>query len=926
MNKVSWNKVQTAIDEILDLPKEEQLAYIEKKYQHSEELKLEITELLQSISDSEGWLENPDTYRSELLFSSSHDSYAPDMTGQKIGAYRLKNLIGHGGMGSVFLAEREDGNFSQTVSLKLVRREMATPSNKARFRREQQILAGLSHANIARLYDGGVSSDGLPYLVMEYVDGKPITKYCDDNKLTVHERIELFKQVCRAVQYAHSNLVIHRDLKPDNIFVTGNGQVKVLDFGIAKLLDPEPDSSIMQTQEGSRILTLHFAAPEQVTGDKLTTSVDIYALGNLFFQLIAGIQPFDLRDKERKEIEDIITYTAAPNPARRFSGLPGKNKLEIAEKRSARSAELADELGSDLAAIVHKTLRKEPEARYKSAGNLLEDLDRFLQNMPVTARDGTLRYHLGKFARRHKAAIISVIIVFSMMLSFGLFYTYQITQERNKAQLESKKATQIKNFTLDIFNSHNPNLPDYSGKDISAHELLESGLGKVESELTGQPELYIEMLGVIGSAFKNIDAYELSDQALNKALGRSNEIFGNQSLQSAGIMAELSVLERVRGNYNRAEELISQTIRIKEEEQEDTDLSASYAIYGFVKAQQGMYHEAEQILKKADSLYVASGQGESVDRNTTLSNLSEVHRKLNNYEEAEKLLRQSLEFFENYYNGPHLNIATNLGKLGALYHGVGRYEEAEEVLLSALESKIELLGEQNSSVADTYEVITLNYRIMGDLAKAEEYAIKNMDLNYLLYDENSVKVARSLNILSLLQADSGDYQMAESNYHKTINIMRETLDENHPSLAITLYNLAHLYSIQEKYIEARDLFEQVVEMDKIRLGPRHREVAVDLNKLAGVHRELGELAKADSIYREAGPIFYEEFPENHYRVAEYLVDYGKLKLLQEKFTEAKEDFDNALQIFRSNFDEDHTYIKEVVAIMNEHYNSADISP
>lgn len=925
MSDQNWERIESILDEALSLPENQRDEFVIYKCEGDDDLKSEITQLLNSISDSEGWLEEPDRYKVDFYreIVNDSDTFLPgsSLIGQQVGAYQIKELLGEGGMGLVYLAERTDGTFDHQVALKVIREGMDTEQNIRRFQQEQRILAGLSHPNIAGILDGGVTDSGLPYLIMEYVDGTPIDTYCEENKLSVHERLELIKTICSVVQYAHNNLIIHRDLKPENILVDKQGHIRILDFGIAKLLDPDHSDALgVRTRTGARILTFGYAAPEQIQGQAITTAVDSYALGILMYKLLTGVLPLDKKGKTVSEIQRLIIKEPPPKPSERFKSLGPQQQKELGRQRQSTPQKLVQTLQDDLDAIILKNLRKEPAARYNSPDQLLEDIERYENRLPVSAREGKVRYHVSKFIKRHKLGITTATAVMLMTLGFVVFYTYQIALERNRARVEAAKAKQVKNFMLEIFTSSNPDMVSYSGKNITAFQLLTAGINKTEEELRNSPELYIEMLTAIGSALKNIDEFNASKNALHKALDKSNNYYGFQSTQSAGILATMADLESEKGNYYDSEKLISKAITIDENNKEKSNpaLADHYSILGFTKALQGEYREADKILLKADSLYIASGKSKSTRRFTNMSNLAEVKSRIGQYEQAERYLLESLDFYKKSYNGPHLNIATNQGKLGSLYQTLGKYEKAEELLLEALSLKIELLGEQSSSVANTYGTLAINSRTTGNFIKAEEFAQKQNDIHHILYADTSVKIAESLNNLALVKSDKEDYTTAEQLYRKALSIKKLHLDENHPSLAIALYNLAHVLYKQKKYVQSTNLLKQVIEIDKRRLGPDHREVAVDLNKLGSVFRDMGALAKADSTFREAKQIFLSKFPENHYRLADYFLEYGLLKLDQNNRQEGIKMLERALFIYKENFEESHHKIKKVQKILAEY--------
>jgi len=394
----------------------------------------------------------------------------------------------------------------------------------ARFKRERNILARLNHRNIARLLDGDVTDDGLPYLVMEYVDGTPLLEYCDNHRLSIKERLDLFKSVCKAVQHALRNTIIHRDLKPSNIYVSSGGTVKVLDFGIAKMMDPQnPEETLFETQTGARILTLGYAAPEQIDNSAITTATDSYTLGIVLYKLLAGVHPFDMDDKNISSVEKVICIQQPDQPSKKVNSIPETKQTEIASQRSTSPTELTQTLQDDLDAIVMKTLRKEPEARYRSVEQMLEDLNRYNQSLPLIAQNDTFRYRTANFMRRNRNVLAEIFLSLIVTLGFGSYHINQITKERNIAKTEAQKAQTVKNFLIDIFRSSNPRSTDFKGKDITAQQLLVNGQERISEELPNQPDVYTQIMLAIGDAQKNIDDFAKAKKSYKEALARSFE-------------------------------------------------------------------------------------------------------------------------------------------------------------------------------------------------------------------------------------------------------------------------------------------------------------------------------------------------------------------------------------------------------------------
>ncbi|MDZ7805720.1 MAG: serine/threonine-protein kinase [Gracilimonas sp.] len=420
MGEFRWNKIEDIIDQVLDLPKEQRLPYLEKTCT-DEGLKAEVLEMLQSISDSEGWLEGLRGYRQKVFdedFESISSLSSDTLIGTQFGSYTITKKIGEGGMGVIFLAERSDDTFNHQVAIKIIRNGRATEENIQRFKREQQILARLNHPGIAQLYDGGVTDEGFPYIIMEYVDGIPITEYCVKHQCSVSEKIRLIKQVLKAVQNAHENLTVHRDLKPDNILIDSSGNVKILDFGISKLLEDE--DNLMLTQTGSKILTPRYAAPEQIKGERITTSTDMYSLGVVFYKLLTGTDPYQLDDKTRYEVEQTIIQDE-----------PGKPSEVVNDPQFKRT------LKGDLDAILLKSMRKEYDKRYRVASEFMEDLRHYEAGLPVSAHEGNFTYKAQKFIKRNKQPILYTAVTFLILISTALYYTGQLRYEEKSGKNRS---------------------------------------------------------------------------------------------------------------------------------------------------------------------------------------------------------------------------------------------------------------------------------------------------------------------------------------------------------------------------------------------------------------------------------------------------------------------------------------------------------
>jgi serine/threonine-protein kinase len=508
-----WQRADELLDEALDLPAGQRSPFLDRACGDDPQLRGLVERLISAaeIDDPEfksgGALKGPlgDRIRTELAEEES-------LTGTMVGRYRIVRELGRGGMAVVYLAERADGHFRQEVALKLLSAGLVASHVSRRFDRERQILAGARHPGVARLLDGGAGPGGRPYLVMEYVDGRPIDRYCDEERLTPAARLKLFLQVARVVEDAHCNLVVHRDIKPSNILVTADGHAKLLDFGIAKLLDPEATSGDAAVSGSAiRLMTPAYASPEQVRGLPVTTASDIYQLGLLLYTLLTGRFPYGLgtggngdpgeRMRAIVQREPVRPSIAASAPAGEGWPPPGQDPCtpeEIAAARGTTAARLRRALAGDLDAIVCRTLAKEPENRYGSVAQLIEDIERHLEGRIVTARQDNLAYRMGKLIRRHAAVFATAAIAALLALALGLVYTSSLARERDRARQEAAREARVSEFLRTLFDAPPGAAP------LTPRQILDRAVVRVDLELAGEPEVQSDLLALLSGMYEDL--------------------------------------------------------------------------------------------------------------------------------------------------------------------------------------------------------------------------------------------------------------------------------------------------------------------------------------------------------------------------------------------------------------------------------------
>jgi len=531
MSSERWRQVEEMIHGALEIAPSQRGAWLERACDGDASLRTEVENLLSCETPTRDFLETPAlALKAEWL---AEDVALKDslVVGQHIGRYRIECELGRGGMGAVYLARRADDEYRKFVAIKVVRRGMNSDDIVRRFRNERQILASLDHPNIARLLDGGTTEDGLPFLVMEYVEGTPITDYCDQHRLTTNERLQLFRTVCASVQHAHQNLVVHRDLKPSNIFITPDGTPKLLDFGIAKVLNPELSAlSMERTRTELRVLTPDYASPEQVRGEKLMTTSDVYSLGIVLYELLTGHRPYRAAGVLPHERARIICEREPTKPSTAvihvevfahgdFEQQTTITPESVSRSRSTQPDKLRRSLSGDLDNIILMALRKEPQRRYESAAQFSADIGRHLDGLPVIARKDTFAYRSAKFIKRHQVGVATALLIVLATiagLTTTIWQNMVARAERAKAERRFNDVRKLANSNLFELHDAIANLPGSTpARELLVKRALEY-LDSLSQESNGDPELQRDLISAylkVGNVLGNPNNANLGDTA-----------------------------------------------------------------------------------------------------------------------------------------------------------------------------------------------------------------------------------------------------------------------------------------------------------------------------------------------------------------------------------------------------------------------------
>lgn len=824
------------LDQALALPPEARPGWLDALRAGQPALAGELERLL----DAEGELD-----RSGFL-DRERAAPAPGLAGMRLGAWTIERPLGQGGMGTVWLARRSDGRFEGTAAVKLLHLALLDPAGAERFRREGMLLGRVNHPNIARLLDAGVTEGGQPYLLLEQVEGERIDRHCDARQLTPGERLRLFLDVLAAVGHAHANLIVHRDLKPSNILVTTDGTVKLLDFGIAKLVaegaSAEPS---FLTQPGGEALTPEYAAPEQVRGEPVTTATDVYSLGVLLYRLLSGRHPTGEEARSSAEHLRAITET---EPRR----LSAAVSAEQARTRRSTPARLRRLYLGDLDNIVAKAIRKDPAERYPTVSAFADDLRRYLAHQPVSARPDALGYRAGKFIRRHRAPLAVAVAVAAGLITA----TVREFRLRTLAERETRTATAVEQYLLTVFGAADPFLPgDTSAAGNSAHELLDRGAARLDTALADQPAVRARLRSALGRVFANLGLNDEAAAQAEAALAEQRTLTGDRHPATAAMMDQLGDIRHRQGRIREADSLLGRALALRRE-----------------------------LLGTTDSATARS-----------LENLSEVRRALNDFDGAESLAREALAIRQALHGDSALATAQSRQILAEVLTYRGHHEEAAPLFGDALAARERALGANHPLAAQTMFHLALAERRLGRIEVAENLYRRALVAQREVLGEGHPAVAATLNGLAdLLHKATPRAGEAEQLMREALAINRRRLGEHHVEVSTNLGNLAVIVRDQGEFEEAERLLMQALAIDEATFGPEHSYVAYDLNEIASVLRMRGRPDSAASILRRVVSLNERLLGEAHRNTIAVRVHLGRALREGRRYEEAAGQFRQAL--------------------------------
>lgn len=802
-------RIDRTLEEALELSVEARAALVASLRRSEPDLARELEELLGLAGEPdatlEAWSADDGAFRRELALSLD-DELARRPPLEKVGVWRLLRPIGRGGMGTVWLAARDDGEFEQQAALKLVHGTLHDPAALQRFELERQILARLGHPEIASLLDGGRTEDGHPYLVMEYVDGQRIDWHCDAHRLGIDERLALFQRVCRAVDHAHRNLIVHRDLKPANIFVTPEGQVKLLDFGIAKVLEPGRSPAEPATRTLAQMLTPEYASPEQVRGEPIGIASDVYQLGLLLYELLTGCRAHRITAWTPVELERAICEREPAPPS------TVELSVEAAAARGTTPQALRRRLRGELDTLVLAALRKEPGRRYSSAARLAEDIERFRRGLPIEARTDTWTYRTRKFVGRHALGVAAAAVIALLVVGYAATVTWQagrLADQRDRAALEARKARQVSDFLTGLFEAADPERS--RGEELTANELVAAGVERVEEELGQEPEVLAEMLGVLGTVSFSLGSYHQADQLLTRSSTLLAELHPVDHPALADAWQREAQGASALDDFERAERLGRAALAMRER-------------------LDGPRHP-----QVADAL----------------SGLATTLHMGGNSAEAEALWRRALALRRELSSTPDEALATDLNNLGTTLARQDRHAEAEALHREALALRRRLLPADHPAVSESLNNLAVALRGQERLTEAEPLYREALEIRRRVYGSDHTRVANSLNNLGEVLRHTGRLAEAEEAHREALAIRRTALGDEHSNVAASLHNLAATVRDQGNLDEAERLFTESLAMFRRTLPDGHRLLAVSTIALGRLLVQRGTPQRAEPLLREA---------------------------------------------------------------------------
>lgn len=889
LSVTDWARLREVFDIAVDLENEQRAKFLDDACRDTPGLRTRVDSLLASI-DAES------SVFTEILSQAAADSLYSGLpvTGNFLGAYQVSGLIGRGGMGVVYRAVRADDEYQKEVAIKVATMGLLAPDFRQRFLAERQILANLDHPNIARLLDGGTTPEGVLYVVMELVEGQPIDAYCESAHLGLRERIQLMIVVAQSVEFAHRHLVVHRDLKPQNVLVTADGTPKLLDFGIAKALNPDASGAgqlAAITQDTSRLMTPEYASPEQVLGHLITTATDVYQLGILLYQLLTGRRPFQTTAADAfGDWEKRICETPVPRPG----------------------------VDPDVDRILLKALEKDPHQRYTSAKGFADDLERYLGGFPVHARASSYRYRAAKFAKRHKFAVAAATLVLLLILSFSVGMAWlarRLEQQRNQARVQLQRSERVSQLLEEVFGGADPN--SAANKNASARELLDRGTAAATKRLEKDPEVQAALYATLGHIYDNLGEIDQAENLMRQSLALRRKIYGERSVETAKGLNDEAEMLLDKGQYVRAEAMVREAVQIREAliGPESPEVAESLNFLGLALSYQGHRSEAEKLFGRSERLWEQTRGPQSPDLLEPLNNLSLMELERADYTSAEVNARRFLDISEHNFGTEAPQTTQAFLMLGQVLESAGNYREAEKLFRQSVRVRRKVLGPKHMWVGEAETQLAEVLRKSGHFEEAEKFALDAVRVEEDALGKGSPGFVAAIGELAQVYEERGEYAKAEPLFRSALATQIQLSGDQTSYVIDAKGLLAETLIHRGKLAETRELLDSALAVAKKDGGQSSTLAWIELDR-GNLEAASGHPAQAEESYRKSCAILRAVMPAGNLAIADGLEALGSFLIGQGRKREAEPLLEEAFAIRRKTLDGSSPRLRATETLLN----------
>lgn len=815
----SWERIQELFHAAIERPSDQWLGFLQDAAPDEPALVDRVLRMLEAdAGDASVLAADATSIASELL------DHAGSAVGRRVGAYRITSLLGEGGMGVVYLARRDD--LGTEAAVKILRDAWVSPGRRERFAAEQRTLAQLNHPAIARMYDAGTLDDGTPWIVMEHVEGIPITDACRAGRLDLRHRVRLFRAVCEALVHAHQHLVVHRDVKPSNILVRADGTVKLLDFGIAKHLEHTAPTD--RTQTGLRLMTPAYAAPEQIRGDPVGVYTDVYALGVVLYELLSGRLPHERVTTAPGEMERLVLEV---------------EPVRVSAAATASGVQASRSAWNDLDVLCATAMHKDPARRYRSVDALIRDIDNFLAGEPLDAQPDSFGYRASRFLARNRRPVAAAAVVVAVIAGLNVFYAVRLTRARNLAVAEAARTERVQRFVTQLFQGGDPAAGPADSLRVVA--LVERGVQDARS-LTSEPVVQAGLFHTLGGIFQKLGKLERADTLLRDALDRRRGFGGDSTADVAASLVSLGLLRADQARYAEAESLTRSGLALAAAglPRDHPQRAEATEALGRILSEKGDYQAAITVLQEAVRMRARAGES-SVEFASSAYELANAHFYAGNFDASDSLNRIVLDVHRRVFGERHPSVSDDLINLGAGQFERGNYPEAERLYRDALAITVGHYGQDHFKSASNLTMIGRTLVRQNRFDEAVQALTQALTVRERVYGPVHPAVASTVNELGSVALQRERYDDAEAAFQRMIDIYERVHPNGHYLIGIGRANLASVLMARGDNRGAEAMFRQALAMYERTLPPTNTNIGITRIKLGRVVLRQGRFAEAE---------------------------------------------------------------------------------